>query len=298
MRKQELLHRILNFENLEDRSMLSVTAFLSGTKLEIIGTPANESVQAYQSGVKWIVQGIAGTKVNGSTAAQKFSGVTDMVAALGAGNDYLQVFNGTLSGQLTVVYEPTDTGTKTTILTNLKLGSVQVANFTDGSNIIAATGIRTSAGGADFDTGNGNDAISLANLNLVGNLQVTAGNGINVIVAANVRTTGGGTDVIETGSGSDTIALSQYKSDDALDVMSGGGTDAVALNAVQLGSNVLYIDVGPGNQDSLVVTNSTAGLAEFLDSGGTNGYLTGSGNHFGTTDIDPNFVHRVGDLKS
>ena len=80
--------------------------------------------------------------------------------------------------------------------------------------------------------------------------------------------------------------------------MSGDGTDTVVLDRVNLQSNVLFIDVGPGDKDSLTATNSTAGLGEFLDTNGTNGFITGSGNHFATKIIDANFTHRSGDLKS
>jgi hypothetical protein len=72
----------------------------------------------------------------------------------------------------------------------------------------------------------------------------------------------------------------------------------VTLDRVNLQSNVLFVDVGPGNKDSLTVTNSTAGLGDFLDTDGTNGYITGAGNHFASKFIDPNFTHRSGDLKS
>jgi hypothetical protein len=295
MRTKKNLNRTATFEKIEDRSLLSVSAFLSGTKLEIIGTAASESVQVYQSGTSWKVQGIAGTKVNGSTAPRTFNGVTDIVAALGAGKDYLNIFKGTLIGGLTVIYQPGDTGFKTTVLSNLKVGSLQVANQTDSANSIAASYIQTTDGGADFATGAGNDAIALVFLKIAGTLQITAGDGNNVISVANIQTTGSGTDLIESGNGKDSIAVSQYSSTtNSLDIMSGAGTDAVALSNVNLGPDILFIDVGPGNGDVLTVFHSTAGLTEFLDTGGQNGFLAGTGNSFGTTDIDPNFTHRSG----
>ena len=201
MRTKAAFLRRFRFEGLEDRSMLSVTAFLAGTKLEVLGTPANESVQVTQSGVNWKVQGLSGTKVNGSSAAQSFNGVTDIVVALGAGKDLVQVVNGTLLGSLVEVYEPGDTGAKTTALANLSVGSLQVVDFENGANVISAANIKTTDGGADFSTGSGKDVISLANFNLAGNLQVTAGDGANVVAVANVQTNGGGTGLVRREAG-------------------------------------------------------------------------------------------------
>ena len=292
-REHQGFERKFGFENLEDRSMLSITAFLAGTQLEVFGTSANESVQITQSGNKWKVQGL-GTKVNGSSSAQSFSGVTDIFTDLGKGTDLVQILNGTLSGGVTVFYQPGESGTKTSQLINLKVGSAQVINEDNGINTITATNLQTTSGGAGFFTGNANDVISLANLTLTGNLEVSAGNGNNTIAVANTKTGGYSTDVIESGNGRDSIAISQYSSVNNLDVTSGDGTDTVTLSSVKIGSANLYVDVGAGNQDVLTVVNSTAGLTELLDNGGTNGILTGSGNHFATLIISPNFTHRSG----
>jgi len=286
----------MRFESLEDRSMLSVSAFMSSNELLIIGTSANESVQVYQHGTSWDVQGIGGTKVNNSTKAQSFAGVDNITAELGAGNDFLKVFNGTLLGSLQVGYAASDTGFKTTQVINLKLGLLSVVNESNGANSILVSNVQTTSfEGASFELGNGNNVIVLTNLKVIGaDLELFAGSGNNVITATNIQTTSGNRDLIETGDGNDIISISQFSATGDLDISSGGGTDAVVLNRVNIGDNVLSVDVGSGNHDVLTIIDSTAKAADLSDSGGTNGFLTGVKNDFDEITIDPNFTHVSG----
>ena len=297
MRDQTGLNRTIRFENLEDRSMLSVTALVSSNELVIIGTSANESVQVYEQGTAWKVQGIGGTKVNNSIKAQSFAGVDNILAELGAGNDFLKVFNGTLVGSLQVGYGSSDTGFKTTQIINLKLAALSVVNESNGSNSILVSNVRTTSfGGASFELGNGNNVVTLVNLNVIGqNLQLIAGSGNNVITATNIQIGDNNTSVIQTGNGNDVISVSQYNSiNDGLAILTGGGTDIVTLNKVNLGSNTLQVDMGPGNYDVLAIVDSKANAAELSDTGGANGFLTGVKNDFDEITIDPNFKHVSG----
>jgi hypothetical protein len=290
------LNRTMRFESLEDRSMLSVSAVVSSHELAIFGTSANESVLVYEQGTNWKVQGIGGTKVNNSTKAQSFAGVENIEADLGAGNDFLKVFNGTVL-TLQVDYGSSDTGFKTTQVINLQLtDGLSIVNESNGSNSILVNNMRTTFEGASFELlGNGNNVIVLANLKLFGGtLELSAGSGNNVISATNIQTTGGNKDLIETGDGNDIISISQFSATGDLDISSGGGTDAVVLNRVNMGDNVLSVDVGPGNYDVLTIIDSTAKVADLSDTGGTNGFLIGVKNDFDEITIDPNFTHVSG----
>ncbi len=151
MRNKTGLDRTMRFESLEDRSMLSVNALVSSNELVISGTSANESVQVYQHGTNWNVQGIGGTKVNTAAAPQSFSGVFNILAELGGGNDFLKISHGTLGGSLQIGYEPSDTGIKTTQLLNLKLGLLSVVNESNSGNSILVSNVLTTSGeGASY----------------------------------------------------------------------------------------------------------------------------------------------------
>ncbi len=143
--------------------------------------------------------------------------------------------------------------------------------------------------------GNGNNVIALTNLKLIGgNLGLSVGSGNNVITITNVQTTSGSSDSIETGDGNDIISISQFSATGDLDILSGGGADGVVLNRVNIGDNVLSVDVGSGKYDVLAIIDSTAKAADLSDSGGTNGILTGVKNDFDEITIDPNFKHVSG----
>ena len=194
--------------------MLSVTALVSSNELVISGTSANESVQVYQHGTSWDVQGIGGTKVNNSRAPQSFTGVFNILAELGGGNDFLKISHGTLGGTLQVGYGSSDTGFKTTQLINLKLASFEIFDAHGGNSILASNVQTTQFEGATFDVGNGNNVITIANLKLANaDLEIFAGSGNNVITVTNVQTTGENKDLIETGDGNDVISISQFSAD-------------------------------------------------------------------------------------
>ncbi len=118
-----------------------------------------------------------------------------------------------------------------------------------------------------------------------------AGNGNNFVVLNAVQTHSLES-TLQTGTGTDSITVSAFQGSSALTIKSGDSTDHVVLNAVRLGTATLTVDVGPGSNDSLSVSNSSAAVANLLDTGGTNGTLTGAGNQFTRLVISPNFTTR------
>src|SRR5262249_15150119 len=119
--------------------------------------------------------------------------------------------------------------------------------------------------------------------------------GNNVVSANNLRAW----DMrVYTGSGMDSVAVTNstlQPGSSSLTLNTGDGRDAVALSKVT--TNAINVDVGGGDMDSVSSVNSTADTATFADTDGTNGIISGVGNHFGSQTIDPNFTHRYGDLQ-
>jgi hypothetical protein len=241
------------------------------------------------------VQGI-GTKIDGGTKAKSFPGVTDIVIQLGSGNDTADVFNGTLSGRIQVEYDTSGTGTKTTQLINLNIEFIGFHQDVQGKSFVTISNA-SMFGGIDLFTGPNNDVISLTNVYMGAGMDLNAGDGKNVISVANINSRSSSSDVIFAGNGRDVIAVSHYFAASGLEVEASDGTDNVALSGVTVGNGTLDVEAGPGNSDVVAVVDCTADMATFSDTGGTNGYIVGAANHFGTQSIDPNFTHRFGDLQ-
>jgi hypothetical protein len=137
----------------------------------------------------------------------------------------------------------------------------------------------------------------LSSINSITNLIVLAGDGNNNVSLASVVTHSTTLDnTITTGSGQDSLVVSSFTSASKLNVSAGGGTDALTLNSVNLGTKALAVDMGPGTRDVLSILGSTAGTATLLDTNGTQGFLSGVGNSFTTLVIGGGFTNRFGDF--
>jgi len=126
-----------------------------------------------------------------------------------------------------------------------------------------------------------------------------AGNVTALVTAGELDITGdaasNSVQVWQTGDGKDAVALTDVTVEGDLSVKTNGGTDAVSLNTVNVGSDDdLSVDVGPGNYDTLSVVNCTAGSEVFSDTGGTNGTIVGALNHFATSPVVSGFSYEFG----
>jgi hypothetical protein len=248
--------RPVGFERLEDRALLSVTATLTGGALNLSGTAASESVQLWQSGSNWKVQGI-GTKVNGSYAVQTFPGVTEIETELGAGNDFIKVFNGTAQS-VTITYNPSDTGLKITQAVNLTLSALFTLNSTAGPNSVLMKNV-SFVGDAELTTGDASDSFVISGFrseDSAGGLFVRAGNGTNSIIASNVQC--GGSAFFTTGSGNDIISMSKFKLGLNLQVQAGNGNNNVSANNIltALSSDAFGDEIITGSgRDSISIVN-------------------------------------------
>src|SRR5215510_10042589 len=99
------IERRFGFERLENRVLLAgdVTAAVVAGTLELDGDSSGNALQIWKVGTDtWKVQGL-GTAINGSNSVFIAAGVTNGIsAALDAGNNFLKVFNGQLTGGLSV----------------------------------------------------------------------------------------------------------------------------------------------------------------------------------------------------
>ena len=164
----------------------NVTAAVSGGNLVLTGDASSNLIQVSQTSPgTWKVQGI-GTKVNGSSAAQTFPGVSGISADLDGGNNSLQIFNGTLTNAVTVT---TANGNDTVIIANLTVGNNLTVDVGSGTNAVSVT--NASIGGSlTVLTGAKNDSVAVANITLTSDCIVTDTGGTNVFSFTRINSEG------------------------------------------------------------------------------------------------------------
>ena len=253
----------------------NVAVALSGGNLNITGDDSANIIAVQQNANgSWQITGAA-TQVNGSTKPLAVTGVTGSVTInLNGGNDVLTMVAGKVPGHLTILG---GAGSDATTLTNLQIGTFLHFEGNAGNDTLAINNVHVSdptfAFFSTIDMGDGNDVVALNNF-IDQDVEVTLGNGNDVLAISNATYLGG-----------------PFQ---RLRINAGGGTDSVALTNVATGP--LFVDMGPGNLDSLALVKVTADTGTFLDTSGTNGIISGVANNIGTQTIDPNFTHRSGDL--
>jgi len=198
MRRQQLSHRRLRFEQLEGRAMLAgnvSTAFDNtvGGALVLTGDGSANHLVVRQLGANsFQVQGI-GTKVNVNGLnfnSFTFQNVTDVTFDLMGGNDTLLMSNMTINGTLAI-----DMG--------------------GGSDVLTIINVRENAGAptdlASITLGTGNDVATMVNFRSTADIMIDAGDGrdvvtLNLVVAGTVGS--GNTLSVEMGPGNfDTLAV-------------------------------------------------------------------------------------------
>jgi hypothetical protein len=271
-------NRKRQFETLETRTLMAgnVTAAVAGGVLTITGDKsANVITVTELSGGRFQIVGGA-TKINGKNQTFVTDPVTSSVNInMQGGSDSLVLHDASVDGgHLTILMGD---GNDTATLSNVDIGTFLHFEGNSGNDVLAINNVHVSdptfAFFSTIDMQDGNDVVAAHGF-FDQDLQVTLG------------------------SGNDTFALDNSKflggPFQRLRINAGDGTDAVSLVSVQ--TSPLFVDMGPGKNDVLTVVNSKADTADFLDTSGKSGYISGAGNDFGTQTIDPNFTHRSGDL--
>ena len=260
MRKSTLFAKQVGFERLEDRAVLNGTVMATGAggALVLTGDAKANAIVVHQ----------VGTNSDGSGA---------IIQVLGAG----------------------------TKIQNLDTG-------TTGTSFKFGTGAGNGIVSIDIEMGGGSDVVSFLNTTVAGPITVNmddpssggTGDGNDVLAMANVHAT---SDVISIslGNGRNVATVVRVSSGSDFTLTGGDGTDVVALNTVKSNTSgatndTFTVDMGGGNFNTLAVVNCSDangdGDGEFSDEG-TNGIISGVGNHFATQTIT-GFRFRAGDLRN
>jgi len=269
-----------SFESLENRQLLAgnVTAdatTVPGTLVIVGDNSANVLVLTQVSpGVIKITP--AGTKLNGSSSAQKFTVTNGIYIDMGGGSDSLTLKSLTVPG----IDETYSAGLA------ILMGT--------GNDALVMSQVTVADGYCAIDTGDGSDATAIDRNNFNHSFYIDGGNGNNAIAISRSRIDG--QFVILTGSGNDAITLlndnvnlddpvlaavtlpvdpateidnvaavvgndfqdlAESLADDGSYIDTGAGADAVALNGVNIsGLTEIYTDAG---NDAVAIVNSTFG---------------------------------------
>jgi hypothetical protein len=81
-----------------------------------------------------------------------------------------------------------------------------------------------------------------------------------------------------TGRGNDVVSIASVHVNGAARIETGDGTDKVAVNA--LVADEIFVELGDGNYDTLSIANSSANFASFDGGGGIGDSLVRAHNHF------------------
>jgi hypothetical protein len=251
------------FESLERRNPLAgnVTAAVVGGELLLNGDHSSNAVQVRQlSETSWEVRGL-GTQINGSNSAFTANGVLAGISAdLNRGDDFIKIFNGTITGDLLV---ETNQGADSLQFINLNVDGI--ANITTGDDV---------------------DAVLVSDVEVNGTLEApTADAG-----AFNLLTHGSNDVVtidrllatsayINLGSGNDALAMTRSTFDLNLRIRGSDGTDSVSLNDIEADAEI-WVHMGDGDFDALAVANSTSPLARFRGGNGEGDTLSTANNNF------------------
>jgi hypothetical protein len=265
------------FEHLESRTVMAgnVTAVVVGGNLTITGDAKSNLIDIQElSGGGWFIQGVS-TKINGHKGNFTTAPVTgDIDINLGDGKNFLNVHDGVIPGHLSIVG---GVNNDTSAVFNLSIGDYLNVVGGDGNDTLLVSKVAVSdptfAFTSNIDMGAGKDSVNI-NKFTDQDLDISMGAGNDKLQISNSQLLGG---------------PNQH-----LTINTGDDRDSVSLSKIQTGA--LSVDLGAGNKDSINVQKSIADTADFLDTSGTKGSISGNSNDFTSQTIDPNFTHRSGDL--
>ena len=186
-------HRKLALETLENRSLMAgnVTASMAGSRLVIQGDgEANHVVLSFDRATQRLhVNGVAtaggATTINGSsTPPAGFPRVRQVQVLLGDGDDTLEVLNPGAADVVIMQYFSIDTGGGDDTVVFGRVGNAA------GGVAPLASKVRTGAG-INVQTGEGDDQIQIANLEVGGGLLIGTGGGDDAVLFVNEFTPAG-----------------------------------------------------------------------------------------------------------
>ena len=244
MPRSHSARRKLALETLEDRSLMAgnVTASMVGSKLVIQGDgEANHVVLRFdRASQRFHVNGLAtdggGTMINGpasSTPPPGFPRVGLIEIALGDGDDTLEILNPDATDVVITRYFSIDTGGGDDSVIFGRVGNAP------GGAAPLASKVRTGAG-INIQTGDGDDQIQIANLEVGGHLLIGTGAGDDAVLFVNEFSPAGGSPKffptkvrnlvsIHLGEGDDELGLRNLIAGGMVRVLDAGGVSDISL---------------------------------------------------------------------
>lgn len=271
MPRSHSAHRALAVETLEDRSLLAgnVTASMSGSKLVIQGDgEANHVVLSYDRATQRLhVNGVAtpggATTINGSsTPPAGFARVRQVQVLLGDGDDTLEVLNPGATDVVITQYFSIDTGGGDDTVVFGRVGNAA------GGAAPLASKVRTGAG-INVQTGDGDDQIQIANLEVGGHLLIGTGAGDDTVQCLNEFSPGGAASTrlfplrvrnqlsVHLGEGEDELSLRNLTTGGMLRVYDEAGAADIEIYNARVPA-LVDIDTGNG-ADQITVKHLLAG---------------------------------------
>lgn len=262
-----------SIEQMEQRTLLTVTGVLIGSELSIFAT-ANDAVTVRQ-GASGKVEVATGSGVVNTIPSIQSSALTKLTINAGDGNNAISVSTMTSAqfSALTGIVINAGNGNDT-ITGSDSFG--ESINAGDGADVIVSN-----AGNDTIDGGNGNDSISSG----IGNDSVIAGDGNDTVdsgVGNDNINAGDGNDTVTAGDGDDTVDGGQ-----GADTLNGGiGNDSLqgSQGADRISGDTGNDTVFGGSEDDTITggdgsdqLNGNAGLDSISGDGGNDAIVGGAG---------------------
>ena len=304
MRRKSSSH--LRFESLENRINMAgnVTTSVFFNSLFINGSSGNDQISiAPQAGGKVVVTGLNGTTVNGNASATLNGVLHATTIALRGGNDTVNINGGTYLGSVIVADKA---GSNTVNVNNATVtGSLIITAASQDGNTVAVNG-GSVVGNFGIYTGNGVDDIDVTGVRVSTAAQVVSGGGSDnvrisgstvansMVVDTGLRlgqSTQADDDIVTlsgntfsrltltTGTGSDTVTMSNVHVLNRVQVSTGAGADNVTISGSTFDKALLSLT--GGDDDELTISHTTVRGKTTLQGGeGNDTFVNGGGNTF------------------
>lgn len=198
--RQTRSRTVLRVEALEDRTVPSITVVFDGSKLEVTGNGAADTVEVFEAGGILFVNLVP----QGSSA-----GLKDVVIKTNGGDDNVHVHDIDMEGTLEIV---AGSGTDT----------VRVGDADGLIDVVVGNDIK-------IETNNGNDFVELLEIAAGNSVEVKTGLGNDTVVADFVLA---GNDIkIETNEGNDTVIADDLVAGNTVLLDGGPGRDTLIISA-------------------------------------------------------------------
>lgn len=246
----------LSMDQLEDRRLMTVTAFESGNDLYINGDGASDMITIYQLSNDQIrIEGIAGsgTTVNGQSRAQ-FDVNDDIYIDLGNGDNWLDIRNHNGGVEADYVRIRSGNGNDRLWATGIKTTNDLRFESRGGDDDILVSGATVGNGSYDdlrIYTGSGEDSVRVYNTTVRQDVDIDTFDSLSTPHEedkVDLQYLSVYDDLfVDTGSGNDDILAQKVHVNDDMRIRSGAGNDYIFMHNDNTIDDDLRIDAGSGN---------------------------------------------------